>query len=142
MTQAGNFYGQAIDLFVWDGGIGNDPGAVLATIPNVVPPNIPMWPAVGQNDFEINLSVSGPFTAGFWSNNPLSDCIFVGMDEDGLGGYPWTCIAPGIGYPTGWQHPNLVMPDVVSLGIGVYYTYGGSSPTSEGTWGSIKALFE
>ncbi len=53
----------------------------------------------------------------------------------------WTCVAPGIGYPTGWVPANEVFPGCVSLGIGAK-VLGEVTPAVGGTWGSIKALFE
>jgi hypothetical protein len=47
---------------------------------------------------------------------------------------------PGIGYPSGWQHPNVVYPDCASMGIGVTIT-DDPSPAESETWGAIKSLF-
>lgn len=83
LTQTGNFSGQPLDAYVWDGGIGSDPGAVIY------------------------------FSQG--------NCgWFVATDEDGPSGYPWTNVAPGIGFPTGWQHAADIFGACQSFGFGVY----------------------
>ena len=97
---------------------------------------------LAQNDFEVDLDVSGEFTVGYRADFSLTLCgWFIGMDQDGFGGYPWTNIAPGSGYPTGWQTPALVWGTVQSLGFGVYFGTG-CSPVEEATWGEVKALFD
>ena len=141
LTTAGGGFGEAIDLFIWEGGISTAPGAVHTMLTTLIPYNVPYWPTIGQNDFEVGCTVSGEFTLGFWSNNPYFNPYFIASDENGPGGHPWTNIAPGIGYPTGWNHPNVVWPDCQSLGIG-FYVLEAPSPVSVGTWGSIKALFK
>ncbi len=75
------------------------------------------------------------------------------MDEDGPGGCPWTCIAPDIGYPTGWAHPNIVWDPGLckSLFIAPFFAPRNPADVEEfpegagaaefGSWGQIKALF-
>lgn len=141
LTQTGQYQGQPLDIYVWDGGISSKPGAIQTVVPGVVPSNVPFWPTIGENDFEVCLSVQGDFTVGYcYTYVCWYDC-YIAVDEDGPSGHPWTNIAPGIGYPTGWQHPNVMWPGCVSLGIG-FYMWTGFSPVNDGTWGAIKALFE
>ena len=72
----------------------------------------------------------------------LTQCEeYVCADESGPGGHPWTNIAPGIGYPSGWQNPNVVWPNCRSLGIGATITEE-PSPVESVTWGAIKTLFQ
>ncbi len=52
---------------------------------------------------------------------------------------PWTCIAPGIGLPTGWHDPSLVWGDTRSMGCGVYFERG--TPVEPETWGAVKSLY-
>ena len=142
LTQVGNFFGQPLDVYVWDGGVAAAPGAVLSMIAGQVPSNVPFWPTLGQNDFEVGQAVTGEFTVGYWADFSAAPCAwFIGIDADGFGGFPWTNIAPGIGYPTGWQNPSLVWGTVQSLGFGAYFETG-ASPVEEATWGEIKALFD
>jgi hypothetical protein len=107
----------------------------------VVFTNLPLWPGVGQNDVDMNVAVSGPFTVGYWGDCPGSYSVFFcAADENGPGGHPWTCIAPGIGYPSGWQNPSVVWPDARSMGCGVYIEH--ATPVESPTWGAVKALFQ
>jgi len=144
-TLPGYYEGQLASLYVWEGGVTTEPGAVLFTRPDVQFDNIPLWPEIGQNDASIGASVSGEFTIGFWGNwgPPFSIAgFFIAADVDGAGGRPWTYIAPDLGVPSGWQHPNVVGPfdDCHSLGIGLYYD-DVPSPAEASSWGRLKALF-
>jgi len=130
------------DCYVWDGGVGSDPGTVLALLAGATFENSPYWPAVGRNDIDMGVSVSGPFTIGYWGDWPgAMGFWFCADDLDGPGGHPWTCIAPGIGYPSGWQDPALIESwgPIKSMGCGVYFEQG--TPAESETWGSFKALF-
>ncbi len=129
------------DIYVWDGGIHGPPASVLSMVADVDFYNLLLWPSIGRNDVEIGCCVTGDFTVGYWNDASDQFCTFYcAADENGSGGHPWTCIAPGIGYPDGWQHPNVVYPNCVSMGIGVTVT-DTPSPVESKTWGSIKALF-
>ncbi len=70
---------------------------------------------------EIAADVTGEFTVGWWGNWPGSlESYFVATDLDGPVGKPWTCVAPDIGHPSGWQDPGpLFGLPITSLGIGV-----------------------
>jgi hypothetical protein len=130
-----------IDLYVWDGGVHGPPASVLHMVAGVVIPSLPFWPTIGRIDLELGTCVNGAFTVGYWEDNSSQMCvIYCAADENGSGGHPWTCIAPGIGYPTGWQHPNVVHPNCVSMGIGVTVT-NTPSPAESETWGAIKSMF-
>jgi hypothetical protein len=59
--------------------------------------------------------------------------------RDGPGGHPWTCIAPGIGYPSGWQDPSVVWGETQSMGCSVNFEQ--STPIEPATWAVVKALF-
>jgi hypothetical protein len=128
------------DCYVWDGGIGTTPGAVLRVVTNAELPNMTIWPTFGENDVDMSVSVDGPFTIGYWGPWPgASPWYFCGADLDGPGGHPWTCIAPGIGYPSGWQDPSIVWGPTSALGIGAYFEQ--ATPVETETWGAVKALF-
>ena len=60
----------------------------------------------------------------------------IGYSEDAA-----IIIAPGIGYPTGWGHPDLIWPSTQSLGIAAYFCEP-PSPVESPTWGAVKALFQ
>jgi hypothetical protein len=128
------------DCYVWDGGVEAAPATVLAIIAGATFEMIPNWPSVAQNDVEMNVLVSGAFTVGYWGNWPGGLCYwFCGADLNGPGGHPWTCIAPGIGYPSGWQDPSVIWGPTRAMGCGVYFEQ--ATPIDRETWGSIKALF-
>jgi hypothetical protein len=143
VTQIGEWADQTMDLYVWDGGVTREPGSVLALFTDRRMYNVPMWPDAGQNDFELCVDCNGEFTVGYWAH--FADCPcgwFTVADFDDSPGHAWTCIAPGIGYPSGWQHPSVVWYDPFSsLGFGVYAQDSPSPPRSR-TWGSIRVLFE
>ncbi len=142
-TLPGYFFGQSADCYVWAGGVGGAPGAVLGVVTGVVFSNVPNWPTCAENDVEMHIIVSGPFTVGYWGNWPGALCgYFCAADLNGFGGAPWTNIAPGIGYPTGWNDPSIVWGPTQSMGIGVYFGDCGNTPAEPQTWGAIKALFE
>jgi len=141
-TQVGLYFGSPIDVYVWDGGVSGPPGAVLwygccISIPGA----IGMWPQVSQHDIEIGLPIAGAVTIGFWANFSASVNEFlVCADENGPGGHPWTNIAPGIGYPTGWHNPRVVWGLTRSLGLGLYFV-AAITPVEPYTWGHIKSLY-
>ncbi len=121
------------------------PGAVVDVRVGRVFSDIAYWPSISQHDAEMYIPGWGEFTIGYWADFSNEVCQwFVAADQDGFGGYPWTNIAPGIGYPTGWTNPSEVWGSTQSLGIGVWFTdpIVCGSPVEAQTWGSIKGLFE
>jgi hypothetical protein len=139
-TLPGYFYDQTADCYVWEGGVDTAPDAVLGVVTGVAFGNIPNWPAIGQNDVDLNIWVHGPFTIGYWGNWPGALCgWFCAADLNGPAGHPWTCIAPGIGYPTGWADPSIVWGATRSMGCGGYFEQG--IPVEPATWGALKSLF-
>lgn len=130
------------DMYIWEGGITSAPGNVLHVVVDCIPENVPLWPTMGENHAEIGYAVSGEFALGYWADFSSQQCAwFLGGDIDGPGGFPWTCIVPGIGYPTGWQNPSIVWGQIRSLGLGGTHTEIPTSVKSE-TWGGIKRLFD
>jgi hypothetical protein len=124
LTQIGYFYGQTADLYVWEGGVTMSPGAVVGVVTGHVFSGIAFWPSISQHDADLNIDVTtGEFTVGYWGNWPQSGpCAwYVAADLDGDEGHPWTNIAPGIGYPTGWNDVSSVWGYTPSIGIGAYF---------------------
>ncbi|MCA9756660.1 MAG: T9SS type A sorting domain-containing protein [Candidatus Eisenbacteria bacterium] len=124
LTQLGNQNGQTMDLIVWEDDHTGNPGAVLYLIPSEDPGPVAQWPSVSRHDFELGVFVPHEkWWAGYWGNWAGAQAgWFVAADENGPGGgCPRTNIAPDIGYPAGWEHPNVVLPweDCRSLGIQV-----------------------
>jgi hypothetical protein len=151
LTQNGNFNGHVADLYVWDGGIAGPPSTVLHMVTGHLFTNVPHWPEVGQNDVPLQVPVSGAFTIGYWGDWPGEQCgYYVPYNEWVQHGHPWTCIAPGLQYPSGWQHPSVVggWEAIESLGLGVYFGtpssvddhIGERPPLESTTWGALKAL--
>ena len=94
-------------------------------VAGVVLSNVPYWPNIGQNDVTIRVPVVGDFTVGYWGNWPNAPLgYWCAADLDGFGGHPWTNIAPGIGYPTGWNDPSIVWGPTQSMGCGAFIDYG------------------
>jgi len=121
VTQVGNYYGQLTDIYMWDGGVTREPGTVLYMSTGRALENVPYWPSVGRTDLTVGQAVPGEFTVGYWLDASASVCAwYIGSDLDGYGGHPWTNVAPGTGYPSGWQHPGVVWGSCQSLGFGVY----------------------
>jgi len=144
LTQIGYYTGgNVVDAYVY-GSDGNNPTATLGMTPAMNPGTIAYWPSASQSDLDINdVEVPGPFFVGYWSNWPGAYCQFYcAADLDGFGGLPRTNIAPGIGYPTGWNDPSLIWGPTMAMGVGAYVIPGTCGvPTKETTWGSIKHLY-
>jgi hypothetical protein len=140
-TQVGNWSGQPLDVYVWQGGVSGVPGNVITVVAGAQLTNVPFWPSIGQSNVQVGANVTGEFSVGYWADFSAAVCAwYIASDEDGFGGYPWTNIAPGIGYPTGWNHPAIVWGACQSLGFGVYFGEG-TTPVEAATWGKIKDLF-
>ncbi len=142
-TLEGYYYGQTLDAFVYASD-GTSPASVLAVATGIVidPPAI--WPEVNVQDVDLpDTWVDSQFFVGGWGNWPgMLNGWFFCSDLDGPGGMPRTHIAPGIGYPTGWQDPSLVWGPTEAMGIGAYLMEGPPPvPVEDESWGRIKRLF-
>lgn len=146
LTQDGSYDEATLDAYVWAGGAPcpeNLPAEVLAVIPGIGDLTIPLHPELGPTVVEFgSVLVDGPFAIGGWGNWPGDPLQwYYGTDMDGPPGCAWTCVAPGMGYQTGWQHPSEVSPfDVRSMAFGVSFL-DGPSPVESPTWGQIKTMF-
>jgi hypothetical protein len=142
-TQTGYYIGQMADFTLWDDG-GGVPGNVIQIV-RTPPGPIPFWPDVGAVKIPLNPPIWIDFTwyVGYWPLWPGEGCgWFTASDEDGFAGCRLTKIAPGIGYPTGWQDCTIVgtFAGCQSLGLGIWVKES-PTPLKESTWGQIKALF-
>ena len=114
---------QPATLFVWADG-GGMPGTVIAQGTGT-PSGVPLWPSVAPFDFPMSATVAGVFWAGYWANFSQQGCgYFIAADLNGFGGCPMTDIAPGIGYPTGWNNVSVVWGPTQALGISVWNGWG------------------
>jgi len=111
------------DAYVWDDR-GGSPGNVLSMTTGKNPCPVSTWPNVYTIDMEITpVSVAGSFWIGYWADFSAQPCgYFIAADLDGRGGCPYTNIAPGIGFPTGWQNVSVVWGPTKALGIGAWLT--------------------
>jgi len=141
VTQIGHYHGQPIDCYIWEGGVSRPPGTVVLMLTGVVLDNVPFWPEVGQSNVEMDLAVAAEFSVGYWPAHYQEMAFFyVAADENGPGGHPWAKFMPGMGYPSGWQHPRMLWGNTQSLGLGAYFVET-CSPIEASTWGAIKQLF-
>ncbi|MCC7143231.1 MAG: hypothetical protein IT349_14120 [Candidatus Eisenbacteria bacterium] len=132
-----------LDLYVWDDDDGC-PGSVLCARPHVVPGGVGLWPSVSQLRFAMPGCCTGErWWVGYWGAWPgAGSPFYVGVDLDGpVPGRPKTCIAPGLGYPSGWQNVSVVWGPTVAIGIGAEVLPCGPVPVERTSWGKIKALY-
>jgi len=128
------------DAYVWEDG-GGAPGNVLSMTPGLNPCPVASWPSISTHDFAITQAGGGLTWFGYWANFSTAPCgYFVAADTNGFGGCPFTNIAPGIGYPTGWNNVSVVWGPTQAIGIGAWVG-GEPVPVRETTWGQIKDLY-
>ena len=105
------------------------------------------WPQISTHDFAVSCAdVDGAFWVGYvLDSGPDAPCgYFIAADTNGFGTCPYTNIAPGIGYPTGWHNVSVVWGPTAAVGIGAWVAAGpcGGVPTDEGSWGKLKKLYK
>jgi len=143
LTQVGYESGQPIDVYVWEMdwecGI---PGAVLSLATPVVVSGVAYWPSYSLHDVDTPDVFAQSCFVGYWPRGWVGQgqAFYCVADLDGFGGLPRTNIAPGIGYPTGWQDPSIVWGPTQALGLGAYVAVA-PVPTVPTTWGKIKAMY-
>jgi hypothetical protein len=140
-TLTGFYLGQTLDAYVWDDNGG--PNNVLGVTVGVAITTPGTWPVITQHDIDIaDVGVGAAWWPGYWGNWPGALAgWFIGADTNGFGGCPYTYIAPGIGYPTGWNNASVVWGPVQALGICAYWMEGDVNPTETRSWGAIKNLY-
>lgn len=140
-TGSGYYIGLTMDVYVWEGNDSDGPGAVICSLIGVLPGPIAFWPSCSMHTFDVNCETGGEHFVGFWGDWPGEPCgWFICADEDGFEGCSWTKIAPGIGYPTGWQHLDVVPLFSGTPGICEWYL-DEPTPARDTTWGRIKGLY-
>lgn len=145
---------QPCDIYYWCDA-GGMPGCVLAMYPGYNPCPVATWPSVSTHEICCGAPSGGMVWAGYWADFSSQVCgYYIAADTNGFGGCPMTNIAPGIGYPTGWNSARVVWGPVQAIGIGVWLdSLGGigciqpppdsSVPPARGetsTWGRIKSM--
>lgn len=143
LTQVGAYQGQTIDVYVWNDA-GGVPAEVLCVRTDIDPGAPAYWPSISRHRITLEgCCVDGGFWAGYWPNVPGNGSVyFIGADLDGPGGCPFTNIAPGIGWPTGWNNVSVAWGPTAAVGIGVELSECGGTPTQATTWGSVKRLYD
>lgn len=135
--------GAGMNIFVYNDAAGA-PGPVVYT-QAADPGAIAFWPSISRHTFALtgDVCTDDNFWVGYWGNWPGDvQSWFVAADLDGFGGLPYTNIAPGIGYPTGWNNVSIVWGPTQAIGCGAEIVEcGGPSPVIESTWGQIKNLY-
>ncbi|MEZ4647655.1 MAG: hypothetical protein R3E97_02520 [Candidatus Eisenbacteria bacterium] len=144
LTQTGNQAGRTCDLYVWEDASGV-PGPVLGVAFGHDPGTVAFWPSISRHVGSVtaNCSSTDATWVGYWGS--WVDQIaawFVTADLDGFGGSPFTCIAPGIGYPTGWNNVSIVWGPTQALGLGAEFVDCDVVPVENKTWGAIKSLYK
>jgi hypothetical protein len=139
-----------LDAYVWADDQGM-PGNVLAVVAGYDPNPIALWPNISRITVPITAPVDGPFWVGEWGEWPdggNSTRWFIAADEEGPGsGCPFTNIAPGCGYPTGWHNCNVIWQNARALGIGYHgHTLLSDVPAQAArgeiaSWGKVKSLY-
>jgi hypothetical protein len=143
LTQIGYAAGQTLDAYAWADAAGY-PGAVVNVSTGRNPGPIAFWPNLSRHVFPLAFQgvVSDLTWVGYWGNWPGAHAgWFVGADLDGFGGCPVTNIAPGIGYPTGWNNVSIIWGPTQAIGCGGEFIPGGPTVVRQSSWGEIKALF-
>jgi hypothetical protein len=143
LTQTGGQDGYLLTSYVWKNA-GGVPGPVCDTAGPLAPGAIAFWPSISEHTVDMNDCCPGDeFWVGYWGGWPGLACgWFCGADLDGFGGCPFTNIAPGIGFPTGWNNVSVAWGPTQAMGIGCEVNpCVPPVPTEETTWGQIKAVF-
>ena len=109
-----------MDVYVWSDA-GGRPGTVRAVVSGYDPGTVATWPAVSRHVVPLSVDCAGePIWVGFWGDWAGAPAPFaIAADVDGPPGDPQTNIAPGIGFPQGWDDVSTVWGPTASLGIGV-----------------------
>lgn len=147
LTQAADQKNQVMDVYIWDD-LGGAPGAVLCLIPGIDPGPIAYWPVTSRHTVEIpgGCCTGLEWWIGYWGDWPgQHQGWFVGADLEGGPwerlGCPYTNVAPGLGFPTGWANVNTVWGPTAALGIGAEVVPCEPTPNQRRSWGAIKALY-
>ena len=132
----------SIDVFVWDDESGC-PGAVLCVRMNFNPGTVAFWPSVSRHRVLMpNCCTGDAWWVGYWGDWPgQMSGLYVGADLDGPGGCPKTCIAPGLGFPSGWQSVDVVWGSTAAMGIGAEVLPCAPVAIETKSWGQVKALY-
>jgi len=140
-TIPGYFDGdETADVYVYESD-GVYPTTVISVTVGIEMDEPGYWPEVSTHEIAVAPSqVDGDFFVYLWGNYPDGRGWFVTADYNGPPGLPRTKIAPGLGYPEGWQDVGIVWGETAAMGVGVYLNTE-PSPVESPTWGRIRGLF-
>ncbi|MFN8549218.1 MAG: hypothetical protein U0527_14905 [Candidatus Eisenbacteria bacterium] len=133
------------DAFVWSDGDNGEPGTVICSALGLEAGGVPTFPMFKEIDVPLGgCCVSGSWWVGFrgaWGGPTPG--FYIGGDYDGPGqGCPMTKIAPGLGYPEGWQSVTVLAGEPTkSLAIGAMIRSCAPVPMAPTTWGRVKSLY-
>ncbi len=143
-SETGMYSGQKADAYLWNSD-GTNPTSVINVDYGMTVSTPAIWPSFTLADINTTDEVSpGNFFVGYWGEWPGAIAgWFIGADLNGYGGMPRTNIAPGIGYPTGWNNVCVIWGPTQAIGLGAYVMEGPPPPVpvSIQTWGRIKSLY-
>ncbi len=138
------YLGQKADAYLWNSD-GNNPTSVINVDYGMTVSTPAIWPSFTLADINTTDEVGpGNFFVGYWGEWPGAIAgWFIGADLDGFGGMPRTNIAPGIGYPTGWNNVSIIWGPTQAIGLGAYVMVSPPPPVpvENKTWGQIKNLY-
>ena len=139
----GSLPSSTLDAYLWSDD-GAAPGNVLCIVTGADPGPVAFWPQFSRHEipFPSGCCVEGTWWVGYWPHWPGSTARWYTMaDEAGVSGCPFTNIAPGIGYPTGWHDVSVVFGPINSIGIGAAVLPCSPTSVTHSTWGAMKALY-
>ncbi|MCC7143280.1 MAG: hypothetical protein IT349_14370 [Candidatus Eisenbacteria bacterium] len=142
-TQIGLQFDTRMDVYLWDDA-GGCPGNVLCLMAGVDPGPIAFWPTVSRHEIELaGCCVPETWWIGYWRDEIGGAAgWFSAIDVDGAAsGCAKTCIAPGIGYPAGWQDASIVWGPMSAIGIGARVRPCDPVAVEQKSWGGVKALY-
>ncbi len=132
-----------MDVYVWDDDDGV-PGAVVFMKTAVDPGPVSLWPNFSRHAVLLDdvPCLESTWWIGYWGDWPGEIAAWaIGADLDGGMGRPKTNVAPGLGFPTGWQNPSVAWGPTHALYIGAEVLDCGPTPTSRSSWGQIKSTY-
>jgi hypothetical protein len=136
--------GRRMDVYVWQDA-GGRPGTVTCVEPEVDPGPVAWFPYVSRHVVPLSTGccVESTWWIGFWGNWPgeHSDWLVAADQDSDYSQVPLMNIAPGLGYPTGWQNVSVVWGATSAVGIGAMVRPCGPTPTVSTTWGRVKTLY-
>lgn len=140
-TLPGYFTDETADAYVYTSD-GDNPNVVLSVTPGVSLDPPAHWPEISIHDIGLApAAVDGEFFLYLWGDFRDGLGWYVAADVRGpVEAKPRTKVAPGIGYPTGWQDVDDIWGATDAMGLGAYVGED-PVPTATSSWGSIKQLY-